>query len=193
MTVISMDRFLALQYHMSYNTMVTTSRVIIILITIWLVHAFLLSGLKYWYPPINIYILYVLFSIYIVASTISYIGIYRIVRRHHLQIQAQQQAEEEPSNIEPNPYNLVPLSRTAANTFVFYICTILCYFPWFISIFYQGISRTRRTAWIFTATLIIANSAINPFLYCWRLSELRIAVIKTLIINIVQTNKLREN
>ena len=178
MAMISVDRFLALRYHMTYNTLVTTARVIYTLIIIWLIHLVLLSGVKFWYPTVYVYMGYTLVGIYIAASTISYIGIYRIVRRHQLQIQVQQQAGEL-SNTEPNPYNLVPLSRTAVNTFVFYICTILCYFPWFI---YRLCSDNlvTNTAGIFTATLVFSNSAINPFLYCWRLSELRAAVMKTL-------------
>ena len=178
MAIISVDRFLALHCHMSYNTLVTKARVKYTLIIIWLIHLVLLSGVKFWY--LSVYIFYTLHIIYIVASTISYIGIYRIVRRHQLQIQAQQQAVDL-SNTELNTYNLMPLSRTAANTFVFYMCTILCYFPWFIyRIFYSdNLVTNTETAWIFTATLVFANSAINPFLYCWRLSELRIAVMKT--------------
>ncbi len=36
---------------------------------------------------------------------------------------------------------------------------------------------TRISA--FSATVVFMNSSINPFLYCWRLSELRTAVVKT--------------
>ncbi|XP_078344047.1 uncharacterized protein LOC144629697 [Oculina patagonica] len=179
MAAISVDRFLALRYHMTYNMFVTTRRVKLILIIIWVTHILLLSSFQFWYRLANFYISIVLICVYIIASTISYIGIYRIVRRHQLQILAQQQAVV--VSTDENSYNLLSLSRTAVNTFVFYICTIFCYFPWLIyRIFYSHIYVTNsNTAWIFTATLLFANSAINPFLYCWRLRELRVAVIKT--------------
>ena len=108
----------------------------------------------------------VLVGVYISASTVSYIGIYRIVRRHNAEIYAQRQALEYPS--AQNFYGLAMLSRTATNTFVFYIGTIFCYLPWFI----------YRIFYIFTVTLVFANSSINPFLYCWRIRDLRKAVIK---------------
>ncbi|XP_078345492.1 uncharacterized protein LOC144631003 [Oculina patagonica] len=179
MAAISVDRFLALRYHMTYNMFVTTRRVRLILIIIWVTHILLLSGVSFWYQPIIFYISLVFIAVYITASTISYIGIYRIVRRHQLQILAQQQAVE--MSTDENSYNLLSLSRTAVNTFVFYICTVFCYFPWLIfRIFFSHIYVSNsNTAWVFTATLLFANSAINPFLYCWRLRELRVAVMKT--------------
>ena len=180
MAAISVDRFLALQYHMTYNTLVNTRRVKLILIVIWLNHILLLSFVHFWFSPANFYISLVLIALYILASTFSYIGIYRIVRRHQLQILAQQQTLE--LSTDGNTFNPLSLSRTAVNTFVFYICTILCYFPWLIfRIFYGHIyAANPNSAWDFTATLIFVNSAINPFLYCWRLRELRIAVVKTI-------------
>ncbi|XP_078345453.1 adenosine receptor A2b-like [Oculina patagonica] len=179
MAAISVDRFLALRYPMTYNMFVTTRRVKLILIIIWVIHILLLSSFSVWYEPIIFYISLVFIAVYITASTVSYIGIYRIVRRHQLQILAQQQAVE--LSTDGNSFNLLSLSRTAVNTFVFYICTILCYFPWLIyRIFYAHIYVSNpNTAWVFTATLLFANSAINPFLYCWRLRELRVAVLKT--------------
>ncbi|XP_078355640.1 melanocortin receptor 3-like [Oculina patagonica] len=179
MAAISVDRFLALRYHMTYNMFVTTRRVKLILVIIWVTHILLLSSVSFWYRLANFYINVVLIFMYIIASTISYIGIYRIVRCHQLQILAQQQAVE--MLTDENSYNFPSLSRNAVNTFVFYICTIFCYFPWLIyRIFYSHIFVTNpNTAWVFTATLLFANSAINPFLYCWRLRELRVAVMKT--------------
>lgn len=183
MAAISVDRFLAVQCHMTYNTVVTTTRVKITLIIIWLIHLLPLSPvLGFWHIPAVFYIGLILICVYIIASTISYIGIYRIVRRHQLQILAQKQAAELSNAETADNWAYVSLSKTAVNTFVFYICTILCYFPWFIyRIFYRDVFFTNpNTAWVFTLTLLFANSAINPFLYCWRLRELRAAVKKTL-------------
>jgi len=35
------------------------------------------------------------------------------------------------------------------------------------------------TEWSITITVVFMNSSINPVLYCWRLRELRVAVVKT--------------
>ena len=36
-----------------------------------------------------------------------------------------------------------------------------------------------QNEWQFAVTAVFMNSSINPFLYCWRLRELRTAVVKT--------------
>ena len=183
MAVISVDRFLALQYHMTYHTLVTTTRVQLFLIIIWLIHLLPLSTvIGFWDVPVLFTAGRILIFVYTIASTISYIGIYRIVRRHQLQILAQKQAAQLSNAETANNVVYVSLSKAAVNTFVFYICTIVCYLPWFIyRMVYSHVYFTvPNTAWVFTATLLFANSAINPFLYCWRLRELRAAVKKTL-------------
>ena len=180
MAVISVDRFLALQYHMTYNNVVTTSGVVISIIIIWLFHVLEEIVRWLWIISTNFYIANVLFSLYTIAASFSYVGIYRVVRRHQLQIQVQQQAMQIDTE---HHLRVVPLRRTAVNTFIFFICAMLCYFPWFVCrIYYSDInfSKTKQlpVVWSFTTTLVFANSSINPFLYCWRLRELRVAVIK---------------
>ena len=64
-------------------------------------------------------------------------------------------------------------------TFVFYICMILCYFPNIIFMTLFGTSHTHwKTEWNFATTVVLMNSSINPILYCWRLGELRTAMVK---------------
>ena len=179
MAVISVDRYLALQYHMTYDNVVTTSRVVFTIIIIWLLHV-LFSTLRLLNIPLNSYAVYVLIILYTITASISYTGIYRILRRHQLHIHVQQQAVQIDTE---HHLRVVSLKRTAVNTFIFYICTLLCYFPWFICRIYYSeidVAKTKLVpkAWSLTANLVFANSSINPFLYCWRLRELRVAVIK---------------
>ncbi len=177
-TSITVDRFLALHYHMRYATLVTKSRVKYTLVVIWLI-SFLVSGSHFWSPlRVHRILLGVVIIICLIISTFSYIIIYRIVRRHRLHINAQQQAVQS-SNAEHN-LNMLRLKRSAMNTFVFYIALIICYFPMYVLLTLYGMSdKAWQPEWIFATTLVFSNSSINPFLYCWRLRELRTAVVKT--------------
>ena len=176
-TVITVDRFLALHYHMRYATLVTESRVKYTLITIWLI-SFFVSGFGLWNERVHSIILGVLIIICLLISTFSYIRIYRIVRRHHLQIRTQQQAVQ--SFNTGNNSNTAKLKKSVMNTFVFYMVLILCYFPLYVlSIRYGTSDKDWPTEWTFAYNLVFSNSSINPFLYCWRLRELRAAVVKT--------------
>ena len=176
-TAITVDRFLALHYHMRYATLVTQSRVKYVLIVIWLI-SFLVSVFDVWNESIYQFTVGSIIAISLLISTFSYIRIYRIVRRHQLHIDAQQQAVQ--SFNAGNNLNVARLKRSAINTFVFYIALIICYFPMYVLLTLHGLSFIlwqRESE--FATTLVLSNSCINPFLYCWRLRELRTAVVKT--------------
>ena len=176
-TAITVDRFLALHYHMRYATLVTVSRVKYVLIVIWCI-SFLISVFDVWNQSIYQFTVGSIIAISLLISTFSYIRIYRIVRRHQLHINAQQQAVQ---NFNAgNNLNMAPLKRSAMSTFVFFIALIICYFPMYVLLTLHGLSYIfwqRESE--FATTLVLSNSCINPFLYCWRLRELRAAVVKT--------------
>ena len=176
-TVLAVDRFLALHYHMRYATLVTESRVKYSLIIIWLI-SFLASVIAFWDARVRWVTVGSIIIICLIISTFSYIRIYRIVRRHQLHINTQQQAVQ--SSDAENNLNIARLKRSAMSTFVFYIALIICYFPMYVLLALLGLStKDWQTEWEFFYTAVIMNSSINPFLYCWRLSELRTAVVKT--------------
>ena len=163
---------------MRYATSVTKSRVKYTLAIIWLI-TFLFSGFAFWNTRVYSFLSGVVIIICLIISTFTYVKIYLIVRRHQLQFHAQQQAVQS-SNAE-SISNMARLKRSALNTFVFYIALILCYFPMYILLTLHGISKNKDwpTEWKFATTVVFSNSSINPFLYCWRIRELRTAVVKT--------------
>ena len=176
-TIISLDRFLALHYHMRYPSLMTFPRALYASTTIWFV-CFLLSLISFWSK--SLYFIFIAFIIVtcILISTVCYIRIFCIVRQHQIQIDTQQQAMES-LNTEYNQ-NMQRSKKNAINTFIYYIVMILCYIPAFIGISIYVISLNHWTEeWILAETVSFMNSSINPFLYCWRLRELRVAVVNT--------------
>lgn len=178
MAAISFDRYLALHYHMRYTAIMTSSSAIFAITATWLA-TFLLSCVIFWNPLTFVAIIAILIIVYLIIAAYFYIKIFQIVRRHQVQIRHQE------CNFPETPNALIHrkrLNKSAFNTFVFYIATILCYLPRFISVPFSAGDPYKhdKTAWIFADTLIFLNSSINPALYCWRLRELRAAVINTL-------------
>ena len=58
---------------------------------------------------------------------------------------------------------------------------IVCYSPVLIYMMLLFVSRKHASdTWVLAETIAYLNSSINPFVFCWRLSELRAAVLKTL-------------
>ena len=175
-TAITVDRFLALHYHMRYASLVTESRVKYTLILIWLI-SFLLSGFAFWNPRVHNFVVAIVSIICLLICMASYIRIYCFIRRHQLEILAQQQAVQ--SSDAENNLNVPRLKRSAMNTFVFFIVLIICYLPLYVLLTLSGLSMDWQSEWEFAVTAVFMNSSINPFLYCWRLCELRTAVVKT--------------
>ena len=177
MAAISVDRFMALHYHMRYPDLMTTKRAIYTSVTLWLV-SILLSCLIFWNKDVFFFALATAIAICILISTLSYVQIYRIVRQHQIQIHAQQQVMQNLDAVDHDDMNMLRLKTSAMNTFIYYMCMILCYSPLLTSLLVLSMYGKVTYAWDFADTVCYMNSSINPFLYCWRLSELRGAIFK---------------
>ena len=94
-TAISLDRFLALHYHLRYFTLVTKSyyHIICIAAIIWL-FSFPSMGLYFWNKRLHRLFVGFMVVIFFMVSTFSFVGIYRIVRKHQRQIHIQQNMVE---------------------------------------------------------------------------------------------------
>jgi len=177
MTAISVDRLLALHYHMRYPSLMTTHRALYTSVTLGLIVC-LLSLLILWKISAYYFTAAVVILICLVVSTVCYIRIFRIVRQHQLQIHAQRQVVEILNSRAHQ--DMQQVKKSAKNTFIYYIVMILCYAPLIISMLILSIAPNHWTSiWGLTDTVVFTNSAINPFLYCWRIRELRKAVVKT--------------
>ena len=176
-TAISVDRLMALRYHMRYGSLFTESRVRYAALTIWLVNV-LLSASYFWIEQIYKFTMGIVTVICLIISASCYILIYRVVRLHQTQILAQQIAIHPP--LERNGTDMRRLSRSAINTFIFFMFLIICYSPMYVILFLYGLSFIEwKIEFNFFTTLVFMNSSINPFLYCWRVSELRGEVLHT--------------
>lgn len=174
MTAISVDRFLALHYHMRYPDVMTVHRAMYTIVGLWLLN-FLVSLLVFLKVAAYYLAIAISIPIYLIISSFSYIKIYKILCRHQLQIVAQQRAMGSLNNEN----NTLQSAKSAKNTFLYYIAMILCYTPLFIAMTILFFFPNHWTVdWNLTDTATFMNSSMNPLLYCWRLRELRRAIVK---------------
>ena len=102
-------------------------------------------------------------------TTVAYIRIYKVVRYHQNQIQGQLQLNAEEMQLHRE-------KKSAFNAVFVYIVFIACYLPGLCSVMLvmTNISRSYFLATNHaTFFLILLNSSLNPFVYCWRYPVIR--------------------
>ena len=174
MTAISLDRYIALFFHLKYHEIVTTRRVCVVLAIIWScsgIYASTLLWNQILHAPITITGTIVCF----VVMSVAYIKIYRGLRHQHghqVQDQAQVQAQQQTGNT----LDLAKYRRSASSMLWIYGLFILCYLPY---ICIRCFSSTVLIYCIFdfALTVVFLNSYLNPIVYCLRLPEIRADVL----------------
>ena len=184
LTAITIDRLLALKYHMRYSSIMTIQRAFCVIAMNWLTSSFLASLILWTSKLLFLFFMALVVAIFLCFSTSAYINISYIIRNHKRQILAQTRAVQDNSRI-----NITRFKRTAFNTFLVHYFLLICYIPLFVTLLLQGNEERIPSeswkeygsgiAWKLSSTVVFMNSALNPFIYCWRLREIRTAVKKS--------------
>ena len=78
--------------------------------------------------------------------------------------------------------NMVQYKKVVSSIFWLQLTLVACYAPFItVSLLRHTVlsGTTIQGLWLFTATLVYSNSSLNPFLYCWKIREVRMAVKNT--------------
>lgn len=176
-TAINIDRYLAVRLRLSYQSTVTTKRSIIAIALIWFFSAFYtaLMWISEDFFDMTIHIILVVLSpIGVGTNVVLIILISRAI--HKLKEQAHNRPETPQQNL-----NLQRYQRSVNTMYIIMIALVVCYLPPAIA---TGImphvqrSYERNTVDSFATTLLFVNSSINPFIYYWRIHEIRKSVWK---------------
>lgn len=188
-TAISCERFLAVHLHLRYHNIVTRRGIAKVVLSFWLIWI-LITVLRFF--VVNRKILRIIAVNFLVLTSsimfIAYIMIYRLVRRHQMQIQ-QQCFTRSPDDGRNKTIDMVRYKRSTITMLYILGLFLFCYFPFLcVMIVEIAIGETLQTkaAYLYTVTSIFINSALNPLIYCWRMMEIRIAIQK--IINSANVN-----
>lgn len=119
-TVISLDWFATLHYHLRYAVIVTKRWVILLLVTIWLIN-FLPFGLNLLNRSLYVILSSVVVILSLSTSSMSNIRIFQIVQRH--QIDAQQQAMQ----CAGPGFNMIRVNKSSTNHLRIFIFLILLF------------------------------------------------------------------
>ena len=179
MTAISADRLLALLLGLRYRQIVTVKCIHVISVFFWIASGVfalcqsLIYHITCWYG-------FAVTAFCLMISSASYTKIFRALSRHQTQIQ--DHGQQHPS--QPNALNIARYRKAVHSALWVQLALFVCYLPYCIVVIFTAFSKISQThlAVSGTLTLILVsfNSTLNPFLYCWKISEVRQAVKQTL-------------
>ena len=172
---IAVDRLLAISLHLRYHELVTSKRINMVLIMLWLTSG-VTASISILFPVAN-KIIATFQVILLLLTTVAYIRIYKVVRYHRIQIQSQLQLQ----NFEVE--DLRRQKKSAWNALIVYVTFLFCYLPFFVSVLIVLIYGEKMSPLIAnyaTLLVIFLNSSLNPLVYCWRYREIRNVVRSSL-------------
>ena len=177
MMSISVDRLLALLLGLRYKQTVTLKRTSIILAAVSVLSgvAALCYILDY---HITLWFGYIYIPSCLLISVVSYTKIFHTLIHHQVQVRLQ--------SSQPNSLNISRYRKAVYSALWVQLALVVCYTPYIIIeivivegnriTFSSHLSVIRGIA----ATLVYSNSTLNPFLYCWKINEVRQAVEQTI-------------
>ena len=173
---VSIERYIALRLHLRYEDVVKVKRARNFLITLWLIGGTLPFIWVWLTPKYRSHFFSTRILLCLVISSVAYIKIYRIIRYHRRQI----------ISTEMNARNHEKMTQRKRNTFnmlVVHCVLVLCYLPYSICLLVVKSYGYTNCSWIainFALTVVNINSSVNPFIYCYRMRQIRRAMIMTL-------------
>ena len=173
LTAISVDRLLALLLGLRYRQVVTLRKISLTLILSWTVSAFA-STAYLWNHQINSWFSYIAASLCLITSIFVYAKIFLSLR--HNQVHAH-------GNAHTMSMNLARYRKTVSTALLVQLALLVCYLPHgFVEVFVhqRELSPSVSVARLYSTTLILLNSSLNPILYCWKIREVRQAVKDTI-------------
>ncbi|XP_020901405.1 adenosine receptor A3-like [Exaiptasia diaphana] len=179
-TCICVDRYLALFLHLRYATVVTSRRVFIVLMFLWVFSSLVVTFYP-WKVSIAIGCGIVIVITCLTVSSLTFLKINSIVRKHKRQIRQATAHNHTTSNLQE--FHLPKYLKSVFTIGYVHILMFICYLPYMLTLSSRlvvGITKEYKLALNITTTIIYINSAINPALHSFRVREFRAALLRVI-------------
>ena len=115
----------------------------------------------------------------VIISLFSYTKIVLKIRQH--QTSVQENVHQGMANAGGVPINLEQYKRTVISIALVQIALIARYVPFLITLMIVQLNSIPNNVFLLVSTtFVFLNSSLNPFLYFWRIKEVRQAVLGTI-------------
>ena len=178
---ISLDRYLALRLHLRYAVVVTVPRVLVSYVFSWIFYLLFVTLRFFVSEQVWLISALLLIAFKILLILAFYAKVFQIIRRHRRQIHAQILLAEHfhgRSAVEAARH------KNSAVTMMYVLAAnMLCYVPFVALLIVEamrGYTPSVEKAYFLSTTNVFLSSSLNPFFYCWRIREIRLAALKIL-------------
>ena len=191
LSLIACERFFAIVYPFKYINHMTKTRLVSVVGIVWaawflfnvICRALRVKNDEFFSPIASVIIIFSL-----VLNAILYFKIFKIIRHHERQIQAQNRVNMEirardtskqngsHSNVQGTTLNAreTHMARTVAYiTGVLVLCYSFLMVTSMADMFVENDGLFDHLLYPLAETVTFLNSSLNPFLYCWRCKDLR--------------------
>ena len=180
LTIISVERLLALCLHLRYQAVMTCKRALVCLGCI-LLQTSVWAVCRFWIKmQVFTAVTNFLVCTSLLVNLLAYIQIFRLVKRHKTEIASQ--VVNCGTTSCSTRLQLSKYVKTVSTTVILLIVTTVTYFAWtgvMIALLLSFGGKNERHLYVAYSslnTLILVSSTFSPVLYCLKLGEIRTAV-----------------
>ena len=177
LTAISVDKLMASMLGLRYRQVVTLRRVRLFVIYSWIQS--LAFPLTYFWDKRFFFswgCAWIFFCL--IISSCCYFKIYMIIRHQQAQIGVEGQG----NSLGASPGNMARYKKTVTIALWIHSALVICYLPYTILTAVTTFHGSSLPSIVLNLSglLVFLNSTLNPFLYCWKIREVRQAVKNTI-------------
>ena len=163
LTVIALDRYLALILRFRYRAIVTVRRIVALLVPGWFLIAFCTASLT-----ISVQVRQIVSNVFLLSclllSSYLYIKIYVSLRRHKLSMQGR------------SSFNMSYYRQSLDSMFLIFCLFLVTYLPFVCALATMtvlGFNSSSLLALDITSFVGLLNSSLNPVVYFWRIRDIK--------------------
>ena len=180
LTAISVDRLFALLLGLRYRQVVTLRRVRYLVATLWL-YQVSISTTFYLNADFFVTAICVEGVLCIITLTCCYCKIYLKLRQHHAQVQGHAHQGQLNGGIG---INLARYKKTVSSALWVQTLYLVSYIPFGLTVAAYAVTGPLTPSLYLILyvqfSFVFLNSSLNPFLYCWKMRDVRQAVKDTI-------------
>ena len=196
LTLVSAERLTAMHFHLRYSTIATSRKILLLIVFLWVV-SLVIAILRVFVleRDVSTKMFLIVLLTNMLISLLIHLKLIRIINKHKANIRTQVQVACAVSQRAERGSSVCSSQGQKSVWTVIFITGLIyvCFLPFLTVVvieYFIGFTTLLGSLYFITETIIFVNSTLNPLIFCYRIREIRRAVIKMLRNRICKTRAL---